>query len=168
VKPELHTKESDMTDTSLPALPAMQYVAVPTEHVPAVYRLLAQLAESRTTNDTSPSNGSVWTDALYERFARGDVKTTEIVGEVMDLLAEEPETLKLSIDELAERTGYPRSQMKTVWTHLSRHVRTHYGTEEWPLETAWGTDLTPPRPQVIYYFLTAEQADQWRRARAKV
>jgi hypothetical protein len=154
-----------MTDPHPPIQPSMQYIAIPTEHVPAVYRLLAQLSEAQAGEQTAPTAGTAWTDQLYERFARGEVKTTEIVGEVMDLLAEEPVTLKLSIDELAERTGYPRSQMKTVWTHLSRHIRTHYGTDEWPLETVWGSDLTPPRPQMIYYFLTAEQAEQWKRAR---
>ncbi|HMH59088.1 MAG TPA: helix-turn-helix domain-containing protein [Galbitalea sp.] len=156
---------------SNPSSAPFQYIAVPNEHVAAVYRLLAERSESSgkaslEIPDTAHDSNSdlVWNEKMLARFARGENKTTQMVGTIMDLLAENP-TEMLTLDELAERTGWPRSQVKTLWTHMTRHTKAHYGTDHWPLRALWGNELDPPRPQVVYYFLTADEAERWKRAR---
>jgi len=149
------------------------YVAVPQKYVPAVYQLLAELtmADNAPVSIETPAINSptawseMWPDEKLARFAAGDTKTTQIAGEIMDVLAEQPENEPLTIDDLAERTGRPRSQVKALWTHVSRHLGKHYGTSHPPLSTKWGSELTPPRDNVVFYFLTAEQAQAWKRVR---
>jgi len=160
-----------------PADEQFQYVAVPQRFVPSVYQLLAELSLSEVLIDddgiepdvvevTSGNDATSWTDEMLERFAAGLTKTTQIAGEIMDVLAQSPDE-KLSIDELAERTGRERSQVKALWTHVARHLRKHYGVTHPPLTTKWGADLEPARDNVVYYFVTPEQADAWRAARTR-
>lgn len=149
-----------------------KYVAVPTEHLPAVYRLLADLSEATAPATGQPEevhigggDDEIWSDDELARFARGDTKTTQLAGLVLDVLAEQPEDQPLTIDELAKRTGLPRSQVKTLWTHVARHLGKHYSTSRPPLTTKWGSQLTPPRENVVYYFMTPGQVEAWKRAR---
>lgn len=155
------------TDTGHSPEP-FQYVAVPQQHVAAVYRLLADLTDAGSAaggEDTSPSFGiDGWTEDKLRRFAAGDTKTTQLVAEIMDVLAQTPDQ-PLTLDELAELTGRPHSQIKTLWTHASRHFAKHYGTSKSPVTKKWGDQLSPQRENVVYYFLTADQVEMWERVR---
>lgn len=146
-------------------LPAFQYIAVPNEHVPAVYRLLADLS-SVATSPSSEGDPSIlrWSDAQLQRLMRREVLTTEIVCEIMDILASDPDT-PYSPSDLAEKTGRTASQMSTLGTHISRHLAAHYDTTNWPFESGEGKDFTPRLPGSIYYLLNAQQAEQWRNLR---
>jgi hypothetical protein len=124
-----------------------QYVSVPKPFVPAVYRLLAELGEASSGAEMDPAELTLdigmegWTEENLRRLAAGDTKTTQWLGEIMDILAEAPDEA-LSLDELAERTGRTHSQLETLWTYASRHF----------------ARFTPPHDNVVHYFLTADQA----------
>src|SRR4051812_36449395 len=86
-----------MNNESIPTNEPFQYVAVPQQYVSAVYRLLAELADAATSTttadsaDTSPDFGiEGWTAAKLTRFAAGDTKTTQLVAEIMNVLAKIP------------------------------------------------------------------------------
>ena len=59
--------------------------------------------------------GNVWSEEELGRFARGDTKTTELAGLILDVLADLPEDQPLTLDEIAQTTKLPRSQVKTLW-----------------------------------------------------
>lgn len=157
--------------TSDPAHNGFQYVAVPTVHLPAVYRLLAELSEAPsaappTVANAASTEDAKWTAEDLTRFARGSTKTTELAGQIFDVLVDVREEDALTLDELAERTGLPRSQVKTLWTHVARHLGKHYATSRPPMSTKWGSEFTPQRDNVVYYFMTPHQAQVWQDARA--
>ena len=107
--------------------------------------------------------GEGWTEENLHRLA-ADLRTTQLVGEVMNILAEAPDEA-LTLDELAERTGHSHCEFKTLWTYASRQFAGHYGTHKTPVSKMAGDQLSPPRDNVVYYFLTAGQAAMWARVR---
>jgi hypothetical protein len=147
-----------------------QYVSVPDPFVPAVYRLLAELGEASSGAEMDPVELSPdfgidgWTEEKLRRLAAGDTNTTQLVGEILSILAEAPDEA-LTLDELAQRTGHPYSQVRMLWTSASRHFARHYGTDRSPVSKKAGDQFTPPRDNVVYYFLTADQAAMWARVR---
>lgn len=145
--------------------PAFTYVAVPIQHVPAVYTLLAELsAAEATAAERTALGGLRWNDDDLHRLARGEVKTTQIVSEIMDILADNPD-VPYAPTELADLTHRTPSQLSTLGTHISRHLAAHYKTTNWPFEAIEGKDMTPRRSGAIYYLLTGAQAEQWKRVR---
>lgn len=155
-------------NTSTGSAEGFHYVAVPAEHVPAVYRLLAELAEKAPVAPTVALTAEEvkWTAEDLTRFAAGSTKTTELAGRIFDVLTDVREADALTLDELAARTDLPRSQVKTLWTHVSRHLSKHYSTSRPPISTKWGAEFTPPRENVVYYYMTPNQAQVWEAARA--
>lgn len=149
------------------------FIAVPNKHVPAVYRFIAELTErddlvepdSLVPAETQ-SGTPFWTLEKLALFASDRSKTAVIMGEILDLLADRPER-RLTIDELAKETERPRSQIKMIWTHLGRILRARYGTKDWPVTAKWAVHMTPrpEGPNVVYYWLTDEQAELWKQAR---
>ena len=135
-----------------------------------MYQLLAELAEASSRAEVDPAELSQvfgiegWTEEKLHRLAAGDTKTTQLISEIMDILAAAPDEA-LTVDELAERTGHPHSQVTLLWTHASRPLARHHGTSKPPVSRRWGDQLRPPRENVVYYYMTAEQAAMWGRAR---
>jgi hypothetical protein len=82
----------------------------------------------------------------------------------MDVLAARPKDW-LDISELARATNRERSQIRMLWTHLSRHLKAHYNDAPWPVQAKWGSGSTPSRESVVFYSLDADQATQWLRVR---
>ena len=82
----------------------------------------------------------------------------------MDILSGSDEPL--NVQQLAEATGRDRSQMQTVWTHLSRHLSATYGHKAWPIEARSGNRFSPPRGgDEVYYWLSPRMAERWRKLR---
>lgn len=151
--------ELEMTITS-PDSPAFTLVPVPVEHVPAVYRYLAELA----TPPLAPADAELrWTDDELRKLLTSTNKTVGILIEMMDFLAESPDTY-FTPTEVAESIGREPSQIQTIGTHMTRHFRAHYNTTRWIFESAPGKDID--REGSIYYRLTAALAEQWMRVRA--
>lgn len=145
---------------------AFQYVAVPAQHVPAVYRLLADLASTPSATSELPSSPTAfeWTDDLLSEIAAGRWTTTKVLTDVMDALAKHPNEW-YSQDELADMTGRTKSQLLVVWTKLGPHLEKHYETTVWPVETKNGRNLTPVRASSIHYSMTPAMAKKWVRVR---
>jgi hypothetical protein len=146
---------------------AFQYVPVPNDDLPAVYQLLAERGSARAVSaapDEAPTDDFHWSDQQLAKIAAGSTTTTQVLTEVMDLLAANP-GVWYSQDELAEATGRARTQLLVVWSKLGPHLSKHYGTTRWPIETRNGRNLTPPRAGSVHYSMTAEGATAWRRVR---
>ncbi|MCA4132626.1 hypothetical protein [Arthrobacter sp. M4] len=148
-------------------------ISVPNEYVGDVYRLLADLSERQDLAERgslvpteAQANGRLWPLEKLIQFANDRSKTASIIGEILDVLVDRPER-RLSIDELAKQTERPRSQVKMVWTHLGRTIRARYDTKTWPLTAKWAANMEPrpEGPNVVYYWLTDEQAELWKQAR---
>lgn len=148
-------------------------ILVPNKHRGAVYRFLADLSERE---DLAEHDGLVPTEVQADaplwplekliQFANDRSKTASIIGEILDVLVDRPER-RLNIDELAKETERPRSQVKTVWTHLGRTLPARYDTKIWPLTAKWAVNMDPrpEGPNLVYYWLTDEQAELWKQAR---
>lgn len=156
-------------------------IPVPNKCRAAVYRFLAELSEredlaGEENEDPAGKDGMVPTEAQADtrlwtlekliQFANDRSKTASIIGEILDVLVDRPER-RLNIDELAKETERPRSQVKTVWTHLGRTLPARYDTKIWPLTAKWATNMDPrpEGPNLVYYWLTDEQAELWKQAR---
>lgn len=147
-------------------------VAVPREHLLAVYGLLAQLGEASQEADTpywggagAPPAPSTWSVADLQRFASTPSTTSTTIGKVLDLLAEKPGEY-FSTSVLEEKTGVPRSKLKGAFSALTRHLKKHYKGLGWMLEWKWGPDLGAGHLAETHYRLTPEQAARWKEARA--
>ncbi|KQP01404.1 hypothetical protein [Leifsonia sp. Leaf264] len=147
-----------------------QFVPVPNEQVPAVYRLLAELAATSARTgagtETALRVGSTddWTDEQLQRLARGDATSTQALTDIMDFLSKHPGEW-FSQESLVEATGRTRGQLLVVWTKLTPHFEKHYNTAAWPLNAERGDLLTPPRPSTAHYSVTPARAEQWKRIR---
>jgi len=142
------------------------YVAVRPEHVSAVTEFIASLGAGRTVDAVESTDDPLITDELLADIAAGSSTSTTIVGEVMDILSAQPGTPE-NLVTLAERTGRELTQMQTVWTHLSRHLRKKFGHKTWPIRVRSGYRFSPPLGgEELYYWVTPTIAERWQAIRA--
>ncbi|NUU32674.1 hypothetical protein [Arthrobacter sp. C9C5] len=148
-------------------------ILVPNEYRADVYRFLADLSDRGDLGEhddpvptEAQTDARLWPLEKLIQFANDRSKTASIIGEILDILVVRPER-RLSIDELAKETERPRSQVKTVWTHLGRTLPARYDTKIWPLTAKWSANIDPrpEGPNLVYYWLTDEQAELWKQAR---
>ena len=145
-------------------------VAVPRQHLIAVYGLLAQLESSPEatseafTDDVSELSEVVWPVADLRKFAGTPTATSVTIGKVLDELAKSKDTY-LSTTELEERTGVARANLKGAFSALTRHIKKHYEDRGWMLDFIWGPSLGPDVIAEGHYRLSAEQAARWEEAR---
>jgi hypothetical protein len=142
---------------------AFQMVPVPNQHVPAVYRLLADLASapSLATQDAATGSGDFeWNEVALADLAEGRYTTTKVVTEVMDFLSEHVGEW-FSQDDLADATGRTKSQLIVVWSKFGPHIKKRYGATTWPLDDKNGRELNPPRPATVHYSMNSDQALLW-------
>lgn len=166
--------------------PANEYVSVmvPVDLVPMVYRLIGERysdggAGSARSSDvaaveTEPDSVEAFEDGLevdartwsvekLEKLAAAKYTTTKRLTLVMDCLAKRPGQ-PVPTSELVEATGFTRTELKAVWTKLTRHLNAHYEGAPWPVHAVWG-----PRADLafdeVYYSVGAEQARRWIEAR---
>ena len=166
--------------TLLTSDPDFQYVLLPVAHIPAVHELLAELGGQSAVESTSrvapqpasdPNSAFAgWSQDEVVRLARGEKKTTVIVGEIMDHLANlsvaDDEQVWLTNDQLATATGRTASQLRVVWSKLAQHRNSQYSSTGLPVSAQWGNEFTPPiKPQVVYYSLTVAAAQAWKAIR---
>lgn len=147
-------------------------VAVPRQHLIAVYGFLAQLEQEPPGRDTpywggagAPPDPSTWSVSDLRRFATTPTTTSSTIGKVLDVLAGSPGEY-FSTSVLEKRTGVPRSNLKGAFSALTRHLKKHYPGLGWMLEWKWGPELGTEYLAETHYRLTAEQADLWKAARA--
>lgn len=154
-----------------------QYVPVPNEHVPAVLTFLAErlslpvepVAPLESSPDTAiagpPEDG--WTDQRLLKFSQMGTKTSETVSRMLDLLSEEPgRDGARSTRELADALKLDYFVLKAVPTQVSRTLGKHFAGLSSPYWGLWGTsDFTPSRSNEMYFAVTPERAEQWKRVR---
>lgn len=146
-------------------------VPVPSTHVLAVYGLLTDLERSAAASKASSTALKeepvevAWPVKDLRRFAATPTTTSETIGKVMDVLAEEPGRY-FSTSELEVKTGVARSNLKGAFAALTRHINKHYGGRGWMLTFKWGSHLGPGYPEEAHYTLSDDQADRWKEARA--
>lgn len=149
-------------------------VAVPREHLMAVYALLASLDGPgipqvvKSTRASEPRReatelGSVWSVDDLRRFATTPTKTSGILVKVLNLLAKTPDTY-VSTSDLERLTGVPRANLKGAFSALTRHLNKHYAGQKWMLAFQWGPAIGPDFPAEGHYKLTPEQAERWTEA----
>jgi hypothetical protein len=156
---------------------AFQYVPVPVEHLPAVFKLLANLSAG-TVPAVSVENESdlpesvetkfraaeeVWTVELLSRLATSNFESTQALAEIMDVIATEPGWYTQV--ELAVKTGRELGQYRIIWSKLSPHFAKHYGNDRWPIVGVGGIYLNPPKDSSLIHFgMSEELIRRWRRS----
>jgi hypothetical protein len=146
---------------------AFRMVPVPNRHVPAVYRLLADLesAPSLAAPEAASDSGEFeWNEGNLSEIASGRFTTTQAVGAVMDFLSDHPDEW-FDQNELAAGTGRTKSQLIVVWSKFGPHLEKHYGTTVWPLKIKNGRYLNPPRSASMHYSMTPELSALWQSVR---
>lgn len=154
-----------------------QYVPVPNEHVPAVLAFLAERlsprAEPVAPVESSPATAIAgppddgWTDEKLLKFSQMGTKTSDTVSRMLDFLSEEPgKDGARSTRELADALDLDYFVLKAVPTQVSRTLGKHFAGLHSPYWGLWGTtDFTPSRSNEMYFAVTPERAEQWKRVR---
>lgn len=94
--------------------------------------------------------------------SQSDKKAVLILCKVLDALAASPSTW-FSLDDLEGPTGETRHQLRYFWSSITRHFKNKFDTDTWPVDIQWGTDFEPRRDAVMFYRVTDERAEQWKR-----
>jgi hypothetical protein len=150
-----------------------QMIPVPNKHVTKVYAYIARLEnlledpaeDAVDLAQPTPANGDdsgVWTDEMLAALAQSDKKAVLILCKVLDVLAASPSTW-FSLDDLEGPTGETRHQLRYFWSSITRHFKNKFDTDTWPVDIQWGTDFEPRRDAVMFYRVTDERAEQWKR-----
>lgn len=154
-----------------------QYVPVPNEHVPAVLSFIAELltapGETGSSIEATPAtviaetHDDGWTDEKLLKFSTMGTKTSETVSRILDLLSEESgKKGARSTRELADALNLDYFVLKAVPTQVSRTLGKHFDGLHSPYWGLWGTsDFTPSRSNEMYFAVTPERAEQWKRLR---
>jgi hypothetical protein len=58
----------------------------------------------------------------------------------MDVLVEKPGE-QFTTTALVQRLGISRNSLRSTLSALTRHVRAHYGRDNWPFQFTWGPRL---------------------------
>ena len=153
-------------------------VAVPRQHLMAVYGLLASLDGEPTALVTATvtategreaaagdAEDETWPVEDLRRFAATPTATSATIGKVLDVLVAHPGDY-LSTSELVEQTGIARGNLKGAFSALTRHINKHYDGRGWMLTFKWGPQLGPGYPAEGHYAVSEEQAARWKEARA--
>ncbi|MGH2706346.1 MAG: hypothetical protein ACRDJ4_15045 [Actinomycetota bacterium] len=134
-------------------------VPVPADRVLEVYAFLSGFphAAADATGDSpwtpTPSNGLPtipWTEEDLARFVSSGTKTSRTVAAVMDVLVEQPGE-QFTTTTLVARLGVTRNELRGTFAALTRHIRTHYGRENWPFRFTWGPTLGEDYPVEGHY-----------------
>lgn len=155
-------------------------VPVPAEDLDAVYQLLAERSRARSAassasapetplheggSERSDAKDDVWTEEQLARLAQGDTITTQVLTDIMDVIARDPRgTHEYNQESLVEETGHSAGRVKATFTKLTPHFRKHYGTGWWPIMADSGASFKPARSG-MYYWMTPTITDRWKRIR---
>ncbi|WDZ85563.1 hypothetical protein [Micromonospora cathayae] len=150
------------------------HIAVPVAYVRHVAALLAELDRqggalrppARTaTRTASPELAARWTVPELRRFATGRSKSHQTVLKVLDLLAEQPGQW-LSAEAICAAVDVSRHRLGGALAGVTRMLRSHPDFRDLGLPiNRYVTGSLDDRAGT-FYWLTAEQAHQWRQARA--
>lgn len=95
---------------------------------------------------------------MLERFAAGTGVANVKIGKVLDVLSQSPDE-QFSIDDLVEKTGYDRMELRGPLSGLTRHINAHFGGVPWMFDTHWGSE------NEAYYSVSEYIAGLWSQVR---
>lgn len=148
-----------------------QNVPVPTQYVTAVYGFLSDLERGVAPVETDPSENvdeDVWTDEMLRRLTQSNKKAVIILCKILNVLSTAPHPGEwFSLAQLEEETDETQHQLRYIWSSLTRHFASAYDTRTWPVEAKWGTFFSPAKQPVMFYSITEERAEQWKRVVGK-
>ncbi|MFG2018274.1 hypothetical protein [Actinomadura geliboluensis] len=136
-------------------------VAVPAQHVMAVYRLLSELEQEPGADaglaGTSDAPGA-WDADKLARLAGTELNTTKTVTRILDVLCQEPGK-QYDMQDLVKALSMEYHSLRGNLAAFTRHLNTHYDSDTWPMrvvESSGGAML---------YSLDAATAALWRSVR---
>lgn len=134
-------------------------VAVPAQHVMAVYRLLAKLeqepdAELAGTNDAP----AAWDADKLARLASTELNTTKTVTRILDVLCQEPGR-QYDMRDLVKALSMEYHSLRGNLAAFTRHLNTHYDSDTWPMHVAESSG------GAVLYSLDDATAALWRSVR---
>lgn len=150
------------------------HIAVPVAYVRHVAALLAELDRqggtprppARTTRPAPPELAAGWSVAELRRFATGRSKSHRTVLRVLDLLADQPGEW-LSAEAICAAVGVSRHRLGGALAGVTRMLRSHPDFRERGMPiNRYVTGSLDDRAGT-FYWLTPEQAQQWKLARAE-
>ena len=130
-------------------------VAVPAQHVMAVYRLLSELEQEP---DATIDASGAWDADKLARLASTNLNTTNTVARILDVLCQEPDK-KYDMQDLVNALSMEHNSLRGNLAAFTRHLNTHYDSDTWPMhvdESSGGATL---------YSLDAATAALWRSVR---
>lgn len=150
-------------------------VPIPAEDLDAVYQLLAERSRMRDADTSAPLRpdvagrsdlkDEVWTEELLERIAKGDTISTQVLTDIMDVIARDPRgSGHYNRDELAQETSHSPGRLTATFTKLTPHFRKHYGTDAWPIVGESGANFEPAKSGT-FYWMSSTISDRWKRIR---
>ncbi|MFF4242678.1 hypothetical protein ACFYYL_43015 [Actinomadura geliboluensis] len=130
-------------------------VAVPAQHVMAVYRLLSELEQEP---DATTDALGVWDADKLARLASTNLNTTKTVTRILDVLCLEPGK-QYDMQDLVNALSMEYHSLRGNLAAFTRHLNTHYDSDTWPMrvdESSGGAML---------YSLDAATAALWKSVR---
>lgn len=137
-------------------------VPVPSRHVMAVYRYLAEL--DQPTPDRAPhtpggTDAEGWTRDEMARLTDVDKPAVRLVCRVVDLLADHPGR-QVTFPELREHLGVDRDRLNGALSTLTRIVNNRFPGRGWPMSCVVNGNAA-------YYSVSQQTADDWRTIRRR-
>lgn len=116
-------------------------------------------------DEPADAKDEVWTEERLARVAQGDTIITQVLTDIMDVIARDPRgTREYNRKDLVDETGHSAGRITNTFTKLTRHFRKHYETDWWPIVVDSGASLKPARSGA-HYRMTPAITDRWKRIR---
>jgi hypothetical protein len=122
-------------------------------------------AVSDTENTKAESSASLpevrWSPADLEKLYATPSTSARTVSALLTALSEVAPK-PLSTSELEALTGIDRVNIRGSLSAFTRHVKTHYGRTNWPMDFQWGPQISVDYPAEAYYNVTEGLAETWK------
>ncbi|WBB78980.1 hypothetical protein O7606_22745 [Micromonospora sp. WMMD882] len=149
------------------------HIAVPVAYVRHVAALLAELDRQGgpvrpparpAARHAPPELAAAWSAAELRRFATGRSKSHQTVLKVLDLLADRPGEW-LSAEAICAEVGVSRHRLGGALAGVTRMLRSHAAFRDLGLPMNRYVTGSLDERAGTFYWLTEEQAGQWKLAR---
>lgn len=147
------------------------HIAIPARYVEPVVNLLAELQRGdkgsgrppKSLHGDLPELAGQWSLEDLRRLAAGTTRTQATIQVILDVLAEQPGE-RLSAARVVAATGLPADRLRGAFAGLKRLLKARsMNSLGLPLNRH---NVKSGSDETTYYWLTEEQADQWKRVRA--
>ena len=102
-----------------------------------------------------------WTRTDLEKLYATPTASARTISAMVTALSDVAPTW-LSTSELEALTGIVRLNLRGSLSSFTRHVKAHYGRENWPMDFEWGPKISPHYPAEAHYRMDADLAEIWK------